>query len=403
MPEHPKSTITPEAPPSVSTSVRGATTGASRQPAHVSPKVEDRELTVEDLDKVLEMAIHRGMSDIHLRVNVPPIVRLNGSIVPINLPVLTEKVMYRFVQKIIPARALGLIDNQKEVDFGFSLKGLARFRVNLFYELGRPAMVLRIIPWEIPRLETLGLPQQIGAFARFQSGLVLVTGPTGVGKSTTMASLINEVNLNSPKHIITVEDPIEFVYHSQRSIVTQREIGVDTDSFSSCVKYALRQDPDVILIGELRDRETVGAALHAAETGHLVLSTLHTSDAVQTIYRIINMFEPHEREPVRMQLAAILRGTISQKLVPNKEGTGRVAVAEVMTATSTVADYIQQNKVDMIYQLLQETEMGEMCSMNASLFRAVQHHLIDGESALQYTNNPVQLQQLLRGAFHGSG
>lgn len=389
-------------PRRVSTEASVSVSEGAQQQAQ-KPVEAPRDLTVDDLDKVLEMAIQRGMSDVHLRVNVPPIVRNNGKIVPIKLPPLPERVLYKFIQKIIPPRALGLVDHQKEVDFGFSVKNQARFRVNLFYELGRPAMVMRIIPWQIPALKSLGLPEQVHRFGDYNSGLVLVTGPTGVGKSTTLAALLNEVNLHAPKHIITIEDPIEFVYQSQRSIVTQREIGVDTDSFSSCVKYALRQDPDVILIGELRDRETVSAALHAAETGHLVLSTLHTSDAVQTIYRIINMFEPHERDPVRLQLASILRGTISQKLIPHKDGVGRVAIAEVMTATSTVADYIQQNKVDMIYQLLKETELGEMCSMNASLMRAVQLDLITGDDALKYTNNPVQLQQMLRGAFHGSG
>ncbi|MFN8615233.1 MAG: PilT/PilU family type 4a pilus ATPase [Vampirovibrionales bacterium] len=359
-------------------------------------------ITLDDLEWVLRQAVSQSMSDIHLHVGHPPMVRHHGAMKFLPLPPLTERVLFDFVQKTIPTRALKLVDEQKEIDYGFGVNGLARFRVNLFYELNRPALVMRIIPWEIPSIDQLGLPECVERFSMLNNGLVLVTGPTGSGKSTTLASLLQTIVKQRQKHIITIEDPIEFLHTANQSFVTQREIGVDTDNFATGIKYALRQDPDVILIGEMRDRETVAAALHAAETGHLVFSTLHTSDTVQTIARIINIFQPHEREPVRMQLSQVLRGTIAQRLLPKCEGEGRVPVVEVMTVTSTVKDYVQQNQLDNIYDLVQETDLGEMVSLNQSLFKAVKNGWISSQEALEQSNNVVQLSQMLRGAFHGS-
>ncbi|MDH4380074.1 MAG: PilT/PilU family type 4a pilus ATPase [Vampirovibrionales bacterium] len=378
------------------------TSGGGAAAPNPMSALASKPLVIEDLEAVLRQSVAQGASDIHLHVGHPPMVRLYGAMQTLAMAPVTERLLYEFVQKTIPARSLKLVDDQKEVDYGFGVPNLARFRANLFYELSRPALVLRIVAMEIPSLEALALPSIVRRFSNLNNGLVLVTGPTGSGKSTTLASLINVIVKERAKHIITVEDPIEYLHTSAKSFVTQREIGVDTNDFSSGVKYALRQDPDVILIGELRDRETVAAALHAAETGHLVFSTLHTSDAVQTIHRIINIFQPHEREPVRMQLSNILRGTISQRLLPKKDNSGRVPIVEVMTATPTVMDYIQQNQIEQIYDLIRETEMGEMVSMNLSLYRAVQEGWIDPKEAMEQSNNPVQLGQMLRGAYQGT-
>jgi twitching motility protein PilT len=233
-------------------------------------------------------------------------------------------------------------------------------------------------------------------------GLVLVTGPTGSGKSTTLAALLDTINQNSPKHIITLEDPVEFVYEDKMSVFTQRQVGLDTDSFPSGIKYALRQDPDVLLIGEMRDRETMLSAVHAAETGHMVFSTLHTTDCVQTINRIINAFEPHERDPIRHQVAGVLQGVISQRLVPKAESKGRVAISEVMMVTSTVRDYILKNQMDSIYPLLNNADYEGMNSLNYALNKAVRSNLILPQAALNVSENPEELQQMLRGAFHGT-
>lgn len=356
-----------------------------------------------ELEVFLRMTVAQGISDIHLRVGHPPLLRKDGQIVSTKLPPMSEDSMVAFARKIIPAKVLNKARNRRDFDFGFDLGGIARFRVNIFYELNRPGLVLRVIPAKIPKVEDLGLPLVIQRFTELHKGLVLVTGPTGAGKSTTLAAMLDHINETMPKHIVTIEDPVEYVYTNKRSVMTQREIGVDTDTFPSGLKYALRQDPDVILIGEMRDRETISSALHAAETGHLVFSTLHTTDAVQTINRIINIYEPHEREPVRNQLADVLCGTISQRLVRKKEGAGRVAVAEIMTVSPAVKDYIKREEMGEIYQMLANAEFDDMCNLNASLYRAVKNELISQEDALMTSDNPTELHQMFRGAFHGSG
>jgi twitching motility protein PilT len=229
-----------------------------------------------------------------------------------------------------------------------------------------------------------------------------VTGPTGSGKSTTLAALLNTINRTQNKHIVTLEDPIEYVYQSDKCVVTQRQLGMDTDTFPNGIKYALRQDPDVILIGEMRDRETMMSALHAAETGHLVFSTLHTTDTVQTINRIINAFEPYEREPIRNQLAGVLQGTVSQRLVKKAEGKGRLAVSEIMVMSPAIRDYILRDEMGEIYQLLNNAEFEGARSLNYSLYTACRNNLITAEEALAVSENPTELQQMIRGAFHGT-
>ncbi|MBK8189929.1 MAG: PilT/PilU family type 4a pilus ATPase [Vampirovibrionales bacterium] len=357
----------------------------------------------EDLETFLRMAVAQNISDVHLRCGYPPMLRKDGEMISTKLPPMDEDSMTAFAQRIIPPKVMDRVMSRRDFDFGYDLEDVARFRVNFFFELNRPGLVLRVIPLKIPKIEEIGLPSIITRFTEHHKGLVLLTGPTGAGKSTTLAALLNHINESTARHIITIEDPVEYVYHNMRSVITQREIGVDTDSFPSGLKYALRQDPDVILIGEMRDRETISSALHAAETGHLVFSTLHTTDAVQTINRIINIYEPHEREPVRHQLADVLIGTISQRLVRKKEGRGRVAVAEIMSVSPAVKDYIKREELGEIYQMLAAGEFDDMCNLNGSLFKATRNELIAQDEALRISDNPSELHQMFRGAYHGSG
>ncbi|MEB3287459.1 MAG: PilT/PilU family type 4a pilus ATPase [Vampirovibrionales bacterium] len=367
----------------------------------LDPDTDQAEMPI-DLDTFLRMAIAQGVSDIHLRTGFPPVLRKDGDMIQTKLAPLAEQSINLFAKKIIPPRVLPLLKNRLDFDFGFEFEGAARFRVNLFYEMGRLGLVMRLISLKIPTLDDLGHPASIRRFADLNQGLVLVTGPTGSGKSTTLAALLNTINTSRQMHIVTLEDPVEYVYKSEKSVVTQRQLGLDTDSFPNGIKYALRQDPDVLLIGEMRDRETMMAALHAAETGHLVFSTLHTTDAVQTINRIINAFEPFEREPIRHQLAAILQGTVAQRLVKRAEGSGRLAVAEIMTVTPAIRDYIMREQMDEIYQLLKAGEFEGACDLNHALYRAVKNGFITAEDAIDTSDNRTELQQMLRGAYHGS-
>jgi twitching motility protein PilT len=355
-----------------------------------------------DLDNFLRMAIAQGVSDIHLRVDVPPVLRKDGDMIVTKMPCLSEEELQQFTKKIIPEKILPRLKNKTDFDFSFLMDDVCRFRVNLFYEMGRLGLVMRLITLEIPELDALGHPSVVKRFTTFHKGLVLVTGPTGSGKSTTLAAILNNINIEQSKHIITLEDPVEYLYQSQKSVVTQRQLGLDTDSFPNGIKYALRQDPDVILIGEMRDRETILAALHAAETGHMVFSTLHTTDSVQTIHRIINAFEPYEREPVRHQIAQILQGTLSQRLVKRADGKGRVAVAEIMMVSPAIRDYILRDEPEEIYQLLKNSAFQDIQSLNHSMYMAVRNELITPDEALSNSENETELQQMLRGAFHGT-
>jgi twitching motility protein PilT len=356
-----------------------------------------------ELDTFLRMAVAQGVSDIHLRVGSPPALRKDGHMMVTKLPPMDDRSMMAFARSVFPANRQDLlVKHLTDYDFSFLLEGIARFRVNLFHELGAMGLVLRIIPLKVPSFASLDLPSSIEQFTRLNRGLVLVTGPTGSGKSTSLAALLNKINLESNRHIITLEDPIEFVHQNASSVITQRQVGVDTDDFPKGIRQALRQDPDVILIGEMRDRETIMSAIQAAETGHLVFSTLHTADTVQTISRMINAFEPHEREPIRMQIASVFQGAISQRLVRRIEGKGRIAATEVLVATSTVRDYILKNELDEIYSLLSTGQLDGMFSLNHSLYRAYKNQVISEEDALATSENPLQLSQFIRGAFHGT-
>ena len=355
-----------------------------------------------DINNFLIKSISIGASDVHLKADERPIIRKDGKIIKIDMPKLTEEDLVNIINVMIPKTAKTKANSVFDLDFSYEIKGVSRFRVNLSHQLGKSALVIRNIPFVIKNIEELNLPISIEQFARLNNGIVLITGPTGSGKSTTLASLIDYININFPKHIITIEDPIEFIFTSKKSIISQRQVEIDTPSFPDGVKYAMRQDPDVILIGEIRDRDTIVSALKASETGHLVFATLHTNDAIQTINRIVNMFDPQDRQYIRSQLAATLRGTISQKLVTHKACEGRRPACEVLVATPTIKDFILKDELDQIYTLVRKGSFNEMITMNMSLFKLFQDDIISEEEALEKSDNKNELKQMLRGVFHGT-
>lgn len=350
----------------------------------------------------LKSSVTTGASDEHLKVGLPPYVRKNGYIKKVSMAPLTKENLDISTLEIAPISVRDEILTMTDLDFMYEIKGCSRFRVNYNRQLGQPGLVIRNIPYGIPSFEELSLPNVLNDIVDYQNGIVLVTGPTGSGKSTTLAALIDRITQTTPKHIITIEDPVEYIFNSNKSIISQRQVGVDTASFSDGIKYALRQDPDVIFIGEIRDRDTMSAALKAAETGHLVLSTLHTNDAVQTINRIINLFDESNRSLIRKQLADTLRATIAQKLIYSKEKEKRFPACEIMVVTSTIRDYINKDQLDEIYTLVNDNNIDDMISMNKSLALLVSAGNLSQEEALEASNDENELEKLFRGVFQGT-
>ena len=355
-----------------------------------------------EIESFLRKAVAIGASDAHLQVGEHPTIRVGGRITKIDMPLLTEKDIEATYKKILPSHFVEKINQVLDLDFAYEIPGVSRFRVNLNRQLGKFSLVIRTIPYKIKKFSELNLPESIEQFSNLNNGLVLITGPTGAGKSTTIASLIDYINANYQKHIVTIEDPIEFVFNNRKSIVSQRQVLVDTPSFPDGIKYALRQDPDVIFVGEIRDRDTADAALKAAETGHLVFATIHTNDAIQTCYRIVNMFDPSDRDFIRSQLAQVLRGTVSQKLVPMKDSADRVPACEVLVVTPTVKDFIEKDHLEDIYELVKKGTFNNMITMNASLYRLYERGFITEEMANAYSDNKTELQQMMRGVYHGT-
>lgn len=351
----------------------------------------------------LKQAVAIGASDIHLHVGEHPAVRRDGKIIKINMPPLTDTDVIKASVELAPLHLKDSIENMLDVDFAYEIKGISRFRVNVSRQLAKYAVSIRTIPYTIKKLGELGLPDTINHFTELDNGLVLVTGPTGSGKSTTLASMLEHINTTYQKHIITIEDPVEFIFNNKKSIISQRQLLVDTPSYSDGIKYALRQDPDVIFIGEIRDKDTVSNALKAAETGHLVFATIHTNNAIQTVNRIINMFTPADRPFVRNQLAEILRGTVSQKLVPLAGGVGRRPACEILVVTSTIKDFIEKNELEQIYDLVKKGSFNNMITLNMSLYSMLQRGEITEDAALIASSNKNELKQMIRGVFHGTG
>lgn len=349
----------------------------------------------------LKSAVADGASDVHLRVDNPPAVRKTGKIYKTKMDVLKDTDIIKAIEATVPSNFSAKVFSEYDIDYSFEIKNVSRFRINVGRELGKPMMSIRMIPNQIPTFKELNLPEHLENFSKINNGIILITGQTGSGKSTTLASMINYINQNYMKHIITIEDPIEFVFEDSKCIITQRQLMIDTGSFPDGVKYALRQDPDVILIGEIRDKETLTSALKAAETGHLVLTTLHTNDTVQTINRIINFYEPSDRDFVRKQIAETMKAVVSQKLLATADGKSRVPACEILVSTPTVKDFIIKDKLSDVYELVKCGSYNDMITMNMSIFDWYTKGIITEEEAIEKSDNINELKQMLRGAYHG--
>lgn len=346
------------------------------------------------IDDLLKKAVELNASDVHITTGEVPSLRINGIIRRLNIPAVSEKNVIEYMNK---EEKFSLNNkNLYDYDFSYEIKDIARFRVNLAKSFGRYSLTIRIIPTSIPKFEQLGLPERIKNFAELENGIVLVTGVTGSGKSTTIASILDYINERKRKHILTIEDPIEYVYTSKKSIFTQRQIGLDTQDFISGLKYAMRQDPDIILVGEIRDIETVRSALYAAETGHLVLSTLHTIDAVQTFHRILGFFPPSEREAIRNQLSEVYRGSISQRLLLNADNNGRVPAVEILFSTPTIKDFFIKDNLEEVYNMVKQGSYDGMLTFNMSLAKLYQEGKITKETAIEYSDNQNELIKMIR-------
>jgi twitching motility protein PilT len=353
------------------------------------------ELHINDL---LERVLDLGGSDLHLTVGVHPAVRVNGDLKRLTeFPMLNGSEIRRMVYAVLTQKQREKFEADHELDTSHSIPGRGRFRVNVFLQRDSVGAVLRSIPYEIVPLETLGLPPAVAQFAQLPRGLVLVTGPTGSGKSTTLASLVDIINSTKPLHIMTVEDPIEFLHTHKESVVNQREVGEDTHSFSQALKHVLRQDPDVILVGEMRDLETIHTAITAAETGHLVFGTLHTQDAPQSVDRIIDVFPAHQQQQVRVQLASALQGVVTQQLVPTADGRGRMCAAEVLVATPAVRNLIREGKTHQIYSSMQAGGKYGMQTMDQALANLVKSGAVSMATAVERCANAEDLRRLATG------
>jgi twitching motility protein PilT len=347
------------------------------------------------LRQLLDEMTKMRASDLHISAGVPPQVRVDGSIVAMGHPPLTPQMTQQLAYSVLTEEQRKRFETTKELDLSFGVPGLSRFRANVYLQRGVTSMAIRQIPYEILTFEQLGLSKTVRDFTTKQKGLVLVTGPTGSGKSTTLAAMIDLINTNRAGHIITIEDPIEYVHHHKKCIVHQREINSDTTTFVTALKYVLRQDPDVILIGEMRDLETIAAALTIAETGHLVLATLHTNSAYESINRIVDAFPSNQQQQILSQLAFVLEGVMTQQLIPRAKGPGRVMVSELLICTPAVRAVIRERKIHQIYSLMQAGTKHGMQTMNQALFQAYVNKLISVEEALGRSTDVKELEGML--------
>lgn len=352
-----------------------------------------------NLHQLLKLMVERDASDLHITVGSPPRIRVDGSLVEIKAPPLTGQDCRQLCYSVLTDSQRQTFEEKNELDASFGVKSLSRFRANVFMQRGAVSGVFRQIPFKVRTFEELNLPPVIQDFTNRKKGLVLVTGPTGSGKSTTLAAMIDKINTDKPHHIITVEDPIEFLHPHKLGIVNQREIGSDTAGFKTALRYVLRQDPDVVLIGELRDLETVEAALSIAETGHLCLATLHTNGAIQTVNRIIDVFPPHQQDQVRAQLSFVLEGIVSQQLIPRSTGQGRCMALEVLVMTPAIRNLIRDNKMHQIYSQMQvgQQKYG-MQTMNLALFSLLQRRLVTIDEAISRSTDVDELRTMLKGS-----
>ena len=346
-----------------------------------------------DLNQLLSYSIDSGASDLHLSVGSIPMVRINGTMKPLNLDVLIQEDIEKMLPEIMDKDQLVIFKEQKEIDFSAKLEGKGRFRVNFFNQINGLAAVFRTIPDSIKSCDELGIPPFMQDLAMIDRGLVLLTGPTGSGKSTTLAAMVDHINRNKACHIITIEDPVEYYHHTKESLINQRELGASTHSFSNALRAALREDPDVILVGEMRDLDTISLALTAAETGHLVLSTLHTSSAVKSIDRIIDIYPSGQKDQIRSMLSESLEAVISQKLLPTKDGKGRVPACEVMISSTAIRNLIREDRVFQITSVIQSGGVEGMQTLDQDLQRLVTQGKIERKVAMEIADNPKLFKQ----------
>jgi twitching motility protein PilT len=366
---------------------------AQQQPA-TSPNLS--------IDDLLERIVARGASDLHVTTGTEPAVRVNGRLERLtDVPRLSADDAQRLLYRILSTEQQKQLEIKRQLDLSYSIPGLARFRVNVYFQRESLGAAFRLVPAEIKKLEDLGLPQQLHELTKKPRGLVLVTGPTGSGKSTTLAAIIDEINNTRADHIITIEDPIEFLHRHKKCVVNQREIGPDATSFSEALRGALRQDPDVILVGEMRDLETIGTALTAAETGHLVFATLHTQDAPSTVDRLIDVFPAAQQEQIRVQIASTLQAVVTQTLVPTIDGNGRLPAIEILFPDDAVRNLIRQGKVEQIYSIMQTGTARGMQTLEQALADLVMRGKISRDAALTRSSRPDQLEGLLKRAGFG--
>ncbi|MCW2277281.1 type IV pilus twitching motility protein PilT [Heliophilum fasciatum] len=365
-----------------------------------------------DIDSILTFAVKQKVSDVHITVGLPPVFRMHGEMVPATEPPLAEQTIgAAWAQVLTPddtARIMGQLLNDKQratferagdLDFAYAIPAIGRFRVNCYRQRGSVGMVIRVIPFYVPTFEELNLPPILATFARRTSGLVLVTGPTGSGKSTTLTAMIDLINKERAAHIITLEDPIEFLHPHIKSVVNQREVGLDTESFAKALRAAMRQDPDVLLVGEMRDLETISTAITAAETGHLVFATLHTNDAVQTIDRVIDVFPPSQQAQIRVQLAAVLQAVVSQQLIPRMDGRGRVVAQEILVVTHAVRNQIREGKSHQIVSTLQTGSKMGMQTMDMALRALIAKRMVTAQEAMKRSADPEAFQRYIMHDF----
>lgn len=354
------------------------------------------------IDKLLRGMVEHRASDLHVRSAAAPVFRIDGNLTQADPNKLSPDLVKEMLYFMLTPRQQRYFEDKSEADFSFAIPNVGRFRGNAFRQRGSVAIVLRQIPTTIPGFQELGLPLVMKKFCQLSRGLVLVCGPTGSGKSTTLAAMLDAVNAERAEHIVTIEDPIEFLYRDKKAMISQRELGSDTISFSEALKHVLRQDPDVILLGEMRDLETTATAITAAQTGHLVLSTLHTTDAVQTINRIIDMFPPHQQNQVRYQISDVLKGVICQRLIPKAGGQGRVPACEILAVTALVRKAIADNQMQDVMEAIRQGQYYGMQTFHQALLKLYSEGHVKLEDALEAASNPEELMMAVRGITSGS-
>ena len=373
--------------PDISSGLRAQGSGEERSGQLPRASSPEPPAVLTDMHEFFQIAFDRKASDIHLTEDTPPVLRIHGALQPSQFAPLSRADTKRLVYTLLTDRQKAQFERELELDISIDVQGLGRFRVNVHMQRGSVEAALRLVPQRIPSLQELGLPPVVSELARKPNGLVLVTGPTGMGKTTTMAAMVDLVNQEQSALIVVIEDPIEYVHRNRRSIIKQREVYVDTKSFPAALMRALRQDPNIIVIGEMRDLETISTALTAAETGHLVLATLHTPDAAQTVDRLLDVFPPHQQDEIKVQLADCLQGVISQQLLPRKDGAGRVLGYEIMVGTPAVRNLIREHKTSQIMTVLQTGAAHGMCTMDGCIKELYDNKVISYETAVSRVKN----------------